>query len=68
MRIGVPFTDFTTVAANLQEVRPHFIVSVPRVYEKVYDKVETGPEYELVRYSKGSAADHSSRCFSSLSY
>ncbi len=28
-----------TVAQNLMEVRPHFFVSVPRVYEKVINKV-----------------------------
>ncbi|MCW3491026.1 AMP-dependent synthetase/ligase [Dethiobacter alkaliphilus] len=35
-----------TLADNMQEVRPHFFVSVPRVYEKVYagimDKVNAG--------------------------
>ena len=38
--------DISTLAENLQEVRPHFFVSVPRVYEKVYagvmEKVNTG--------------------------
>ncbi len=29
---------------NLKEVRPHFIVSVPRVFEKVYAKVLSGVE------------------------
>jgi long-chain acyl-CoA synthetase len=29
-----------TVAANLQEVKPHVFVSVPRVYEKVLSKVQ----------------------------
>jgi len=29
-----------TVAANLQEVKPHIFVSVPRVYEKVLSKVQ----------------------------
>jgi long-chain acyl-CoA synthetase len=36
--------DITTVAADLKEVRPHFIASVPRIYEKVYDKVLSGAE------------------------
>lgn len=27
------------VAENLQEIRPHFIASVPRIYEKIYTKV-----------------------------
>ena len=36
--------DITTVAVNLKEIRPHFIVSVPRIYEKVYDKVLSGAE------------------------
>jgi long-chain acyl-CoA synthetase len=34
--------DVSTVAADLQTVRPHFIASVPRVYEKIYDRVLTG--------------------------
>jgi long-chain acyl-CoA synthetase len=33
-----------TVADNLKEVRPHFIFSVPRVYEKVYARVLAGVE------------------------
>ena len=28
-----------TVAANLLEIRPHIMVAVPRVYEKIYSKV-----------------------------
>src|SRR5207253_1510594 len=32
------------VADNLREVRPHFIFSVPRVYEKVYARVLAGVE------------------------
>ncbi|HXV77964.1 MAG TPA: long-chain fatty acid--CoA ligase [Candidatus Polarisedimenticolaceae bacterium] len=36
--------DITTVAADLKEIRPHFIASVPRIYEKVYDKVISGAE------------------------
>ena len=31
--------SMATVGENLKEIRPHFIPSVPRVYEKVYDKV-----------------------------
>jgi long-chain acyl-CoA synthetase len=31
-----------TVAANMQEVKPHVFVSVPRVYEKVLAKVNEG--------------------------
>ncbi len=31
-----------TVAQNLQEVKPHIFVSVPRVYEKVLAKVQEG--------------------------
>ncbi|MDW7649969.1 MAG: long-chain fatty acid--CoA ligase [Bacillota bacterium] len=38
--------DISTLAQNLQEIRPHFMVSVPRVYEKVYagimDNVNAG--------------------------
>ena len=36
--------DITTVPQNLKEIRPHFIASVPRVYEKVYGKVLSGAE------------------------
>src|SRR5204863_144208 len=32
------------VGDNLKEVRPHFICSVPRVYEKVYAKVLAGAQ------------------------
>ncbi len=32
------------VGENLKEIRPHFIFSVPRVYEKVYAKVLAGVE------------------------
>ncbi|HXH17462.1 MAG TPA: AMP-binding protein, partial [Chitinophagales bacterium] len=28
-----------TIAANLQEVKPHFFTSVPRLLEKVYDRI-----------------------------
>ncbi len=28
-----------TIAANLKEIRPHIMVSVPRVFEKIYSKV-----------------------------
>ena len=34
--------DITTVAENLKEIRPHFIASVPRIFEKVHDKITTG--------------------------
>jgi long-chain acyl-CoA synthetase len=30
------------VGENLKEVRPHFIASVPRIFEKVYDKITSG--------------------------
>lgn len=33
-----------TLAENLREVRPHFICSVPRVFEKVYAKILAGVE------------------------
>jgi len=32
------------VADNLREVRPHFIIAVPRVFEKVYAKILAGVE------------------------
>jgi long-chain acyl-CoA synthetase len=31
--------DIGQVPANLQEIRPHFIVSVPRIYEKIHEKI-----------------------------
>src|SRR5438445_12878835 len=31
--------SFDTVAANLQEVKPSVVLSVPRLYEKVYARV-----------------------------
>lgn len=30
------------VADNLKEIRPHFFASVPRIFEKVYDKITSG--------------------------
>jgi hypothetical protein len=30
------------VGENLKEVRPHFIASVPRIFEKIYDKITSG--------------------------
>jgi len=32
------------VPENLKEIRPHFIASVPRIFEKVYEKISTGVE------------------------
>jgi long-chain acyl-CoA synthetase len=32
------------VAENLKEVRPHFLPSVPRIFEKIYDKITSGVE------------------------
>ncbi|MDQ7064276.1 MAG: long-chain fatty acid--CoA ligase [candidate division KSB1 bacterium] len=32
------------VADNLKETRPHFFASVPRIYEKVYEKITQGVE------------------------
>jgi long-chain acyl-CoA synthetase len=42
------------VADNLQEVRPHIMVSVPRVFEKIYNKVlgATGIKAILVGWAK----------------
>jgi len=36
--------EIAKVGDNLKEIRPHFIVSVPRVYEKVYDRILSGAE------------------------
>jgi long-chain acyl-CoA synthetase len=36
--------NFNTVADNLKEIRPHFIPAVPRIYEKVYDKITSKVE------------------------
>jgi long-chain acyl-CoA synthetase len=36
--------DFTTVPQNLREIQPHFMASVPRLYEKAQDKVFAGVE------------------------
>jgi long-chain acyl-CoA synthetase len=51
--------DISTLAENLQEVRPHFMVSVPRVYEKVYagimDNVNSssGLKQKIFYWAKG---------------
>jgi len=43
--ITVAFAEsIPKVADNLKEVRPHFLPSVPRIYEKVYDKITSGVE------------------------
>ncbi len=45
MRLGVTVAfaeDLQKVPENLREVQPHFIASVPRIFEKVYDKITTG--------------------------
>lgn len=47
MRVGVTVAfaeDLTKVAENIKEIRPHFLPSVPRIYEKVYDKIISGAE------------------------
>ena len=36
--------DFTTVPQNLREIRPQFMASVPRLYEKAQDKILAGVE------------------------
>jgi len=33
--------ELTKVPDNLKEIRPHFIASVPRIYEKIHEKVVT---------------------------
>jgi long-chain acyl-CoA synthetase len=38
--VTVAFAEsFTTIGDDLRAIRPHFIPSVPRVYEKVYDRI-----------------------------
>ncbi len=46
--------SFERVPANLQEVRPTFAVSVPRLYEKVYTRVMSagGVRGRLVRWAR----------------
>jgi long-chain acyl-CoA synthetase len=40
--LGVAFAEeIAQVPANLREVRPHFIASIPRIYEKIHEKVVT---------------------------
>jgi long-chain acyl-CoA synthetase len=36
--------DLTKVPANLKEIRPDFLVSVPRIYEKIHEKAVTTAE------------------------
>lgn len=36
--------SFEKVAENIKEIRPHFFASVPRLFEKVYDKIVTGAQ------------------------
>ena len=39
MRVKIYLAEsLDTVAQNLTEVRPHFLTSVPRLYEKIYAK------------------------------
>ncbi len=45
MRAGVTTSiaeSLEKVSDNLKEVRPHFFGSVPRIYEKVYEKITSG--------------------------
>jgi len=45
MRLGVTVAfaeDLQKVPENLREIQPHFIASVPRIFEKVYDRITTG--------------------------
>ncbi|MSR21989.1 MAG: long-chain fatty acid--CoA ligase [Gemmatimonadetes bacterium] len=47
--------SFETVSEDLRDVRPTVVVSVPRVYEKVYSRVidATGPKEAIVRWARG---------------
>lgn len=40
--IAVAFTSVTTLAKDLQEARPTFLLSVPRVWESLYNRVIDG--------------------------
>lgn len=31
--------DISTIAQNMQEVKPHFMACVPRLYEKIYERI-----------------------------
>lgn len=45
MRAGIAIAfaeSMEKVADNLKEIRPHFIASVPRIFEKVYDRIISG--------------------------
>jgi long-chain acyl-CoA synthetase len=43
--VTIAFAEsFARIAANLEEIGPHFIVSVPRIYEKIREKVVTTAE------------------------
>ena len=59
--------DISTLAENMQEIRPHFMVSVPRVYEKVYagimDSVNAGSSIKkrIFYWGKGVARQNAYR-------
>ncbi|NIM61518.1 MAG: long-chain fatty acid--CoA ligase, partial [Acidobacteria bacterium] len=36
--------DFNAVAQTLREVRPHYVPCVPRVFEKVHDKIKASAQ------------------------
>jgi len=38
--------DFNSLATTLQEVRPHYVPCVPRVFEKVHDKIHAKAQTE----------------------
>ncbi len=47
MRLGVTVCfaeELGRIAENMKEVRPHFILSVPRIYEKFHDKIVSAAE------------------------
>ncbi|MCB9255299.1 MAG: long-chain fatty acid--CoA ligase [Bdellovibrionaceae bacterium] len=39
--IGAYAEDINSISRNIQEVRPTILISVPRIYEKIYDKIRT---------------------------
>lgn len=54
MRLGVQvyFTSIETIGDAMKEIRPHYFATVPRLLEKVYDKI-VKKGYDLTGIKKG---------------